>query len=226
MRVALLALVALALTGCGGERTSGRATLWVTREAGARVLYTGSVPAGLNAIQALERARKVTTRYGGRYVQSIDGGAGSLSSQHDWFLFVNGIESDTGGADVRLRPGDVEWWDYRSWAGGRMTVPVVAGAFPEPFLHGFQWAKPGATVVYRRPADAPLARRLAHDVGGRASTAGTAGGNTIEIASGSAAPSAISRVSDRVRLVLAPALARRLADDPAALRFRYEPAPG
>jgi hypothetical protein len=225
VRVALLALVALALAGCGGERTSGRATRWVTREAGARVLYTGSVPAGLNAIQALERVRKVTTRYGGRYVQSIDGVAGSLSSQHDWFLFVNGVESGTGGADVRLRPGDVEWWDYRSWAGGQMTVPVVAGAFPEPFLHGFQWAKPGATVVYRRPADAAVARRLAHEVGGRTATAATRG-NAIEILAGGNAAATISRVADRVRLVLTPGLARRLASDPAAFRFRYTPVPG
>jgi hypothetical protein len=211
VRVALLALVALALTGCGGERTSGRATLWVTREAGARVLYTGRVPAGLNAIQALERARKVTTRYGGRYVQSIDGVAGSLSSQHDWFLFVNGIESDTGGADVRLRPGDVEWWDYRSWAGSGMTVPVVAGAFPEPFLHGFQWAKPGATIK----GGGALATLLQRVVG--------PGPNEIDI-EGSVPPdeAVASRHGNQVRLVLGVRAAERLSSDPTLLRYRYQ----
>ena len=37
-----------------------------------------------------------------------------------------------------------------------MSVPVVVGAFPEPFLHGFQWAKPGATVIYWQPDARPL----------------------------------------------------------------------
>ena len=156
----------LALAGCGGEHTHGTATLWVTSDRGAHVLFTGKVPAGLTAMQALVRVQKVSTRYGGRYVQSIDGVSGSLSAEKDWFFFVNGVESGTGAAEVRLRPGDVEWWDYRSWRGGGMSVPVVIGAFPEPFLHGFQWAKPGATVLYWEPRDAAAARRLAAEVGG------------------------------------------------------------
>ena len=36
-----------------------------------------------------------------------------------------------------MHPGDVLWWDYRHWSGGGMSVPVVVGAYPEPFLHGF-----------------------------------------------------------------------------------------
>jgi hypothetical protein len=138
----------------------------VTTDRGAHVLFSGKVPAGLSAMQTLSRARKVGTRYGGRYVQSIDGVSGSLGAQKDWFLFVNGVESDTGAADVKIRPGDVEWWDYRSWKGKAMTVPVVLGAFPEPFLHGFQWAKPGATVLYTDPSDAGAAHAIARAVHG------------------------------------------------------------
>ena len=55
MRTSALLLLALALAGCGGVREHGKATLWVTRDRGSQVLYAGSVPAGLTAMQALER---------------------------------------------------------------------------------------------------------------------------------------------------------------------------
>ena len=133
MRTIAVLVLALALAGCGGAgRAHGTATLWVTRDRGTQVLFAGSVPAGLNGIQALERRLKVTTRYGGRYVQSIAGVEGSLGAERDWFYFVNGIEGNRSAAEVRLRPGDVEWWDYRSWAHGQMSVPVVVGAWPKP----------------------------------------------------------------------------------------------
>jgi Zn-dependent alcohol dehydrogenase len=46
-------VLVLALAGCGGEHGHGTATLWVTSDRGAHVLYAGKVPAGLTAIQAL-----------------------------------------------------------------------------------------------------------------------------------------------------------------------------
>ena len=73
----------------------------------------------------------------------------ALSEKRDWFYFVNGIEPDVGAAEIRLRPGDIAWWDYRSW-GGRMEQPVVVGAFPEPFLHG--WDGKRRPVEMRLPA--------------------------------------------------------------------------
>jgi hypothetical protein len=80
-------------------------------------------------------------------VQSIDGVEGDASGQRDWFWFLNGIESDVSAADYRLRPGDVEWWDFRSWS-DEMREPVVVGAFPEPFLHGYGGAPREAVVRY------------------------------------------------------------------------------
>src|SRR4029077_12687601 len=96
----LFVALVLALAGCGGEHTHGTATLWVTRDRGAHVLFEGDVPAGLTAMQALVRVQKVSTRYGGHFVQSIDGVSGSLSAEQDWFFFVNGVESSTGAAEV------------------------------------------------------------------------------------------------------------------------------
>jgi Domain of unknown function (DUF4430) len=134
---ALLVVCALLLTGCGHERAgSGSASLWVTRDRGATVLLVRTVPAGLTAMQALDRELDVDTAYGGRFVQSIGGVEGDVSKQRDWFWFLNGIESDVSAADYKLRPGDVEWWDFRSWR-EEMREPVVVGAFPEPFLHGY-----------------------------------------------------------------------------------------
>jgi hypothetical protein len=109
-RVALLLVVFLA--GCGGDG-GGTATLRVTRDRGQHVLLVARVPAGLTAMQALERRTKVETGYGGRFVVSINGL--SSASHHDWFYFVNDRVGDRSAVEVRLRKGDTLWWDYRSW---------------------------------------------------------------------------------------------------------------
>ena len=161
MKHGLLAACALVLlAGCGHERTgSGTATLWITRDRGATVVLVQKVPAGLTAMQALDKKADISTRYGGRFVQSIQGVEGDVSKHRDWFWFLNGIESDRSAADYRLRPGDVEWWDFRSWS-GEMREPVVVGAFPEPFLHG--WDGKARTVAVRY---APGLRRGAQSIG-------------------------------------------------------------
>jgi hypothetical protein len=149
-----VAVLALVLAGCGEQRTHGTARLWITRDRGAHVLLTTTVPAGLSAMEALRKKAKTELRYGGRYVQAINGIEGSLTDRRDWFYFINGYESDRSAAEYRLHPGDVEWWDYRSWT-KEMRRPVVVGAFPEPFVHGFGGkTRPAAVVV-----DDPEARR-------------------------------------------------------------------
>ena len=110
-------------------------------------------------MQALKRVADVETRYGGRFVQSINGLEGSLSGRRDWFYFVNGYEADRSAVEYRLRPGDVEWWDFRSWR-KRMRVPVVVGAFPEPFLHGFGGLHRPTVVRYARVELRPGAREI------------------------------------------------------------------
>jgi hypothetical protein len=162
----LLVLAVAALAGCGGE-AGGRATLWITRDKGAHVLLERRVPAGLTAMQALDRMAQIETRYSGRYVQAINGIEGSISARSDWFYFINGYEADRSAAEYRLRDGDVEWWDFRSWR-DRMREPVVVGAFPEPFLHGFGGRRLPARVVFRSDAQRRGAERLAKLIGGRA----------------------------------------------------------
>ncbi len=85
-------------------------------------------------LRLLDREAEITTRYGGGFVQSIDGleGSGEGGRVRDWFFFVNGIESSTGSAEVDVRPGDRIWWDYRDWTDA-MRAPAVVGSWPEPF---------------------------------------------------------------------------------------------
>jgi len=147
-RLALAALGAVALAGCGSATSGpGRATVWVTRDRGAVVLHVAKIPAGLTAMQGLERVAKVGTRYGGRYVRSIDGV--DEHGRRTWFYYVNGYLADRGAAEYRLRAGDVEWWDFRRWRDPAQD-PVVVGAFPEPFLHGYDGKRRRAAVLYDR----------------------------------------------------------------------------
>ena len=159
-RLVAAALAVVSLAGCGSGR--GEATVWVTRDRGAHVLLVRHVPAGLTAMQALDRVAKITTRYGGRYVQSVDGVAGSLAAHHDWFYFINGYEANRSASEYRLHAGDVEWWDFRDWSHA-MRQQVVVGAFPEPFLHGYAGKRLPGEVVYLDPRD----RRAAEAIGKR-----------------------------------------------------------
>ena len=99
IRRACIVLLAAArlLAGCGGggrrRRRHGPALGHARpRHRGAR--STTTVPAGSDAARALRSKADVETRYGGRFVQSIDGIEGDLAGQHDWFWFVNGYEGD------------------------------------------------------------------------------------------------------------------------------------
>jgi hypothetical protein len=173
VKALVLLLAVVAFSGCGGE-DGGKATLWITRDRGAHVILQRSVPSGLTAMQALDRLADIKTRYAGRYVESIDGIEGSIAARSDWFYFINGYEADRSAAEYRLRDGDVEWWDFRSWR-TRMREPVVVGAFPEPFLHGYGGSRLPARVVFTVAAQRALAERLATLIGGRATQGADAG---------------------------------------------------
>jgi hypothetical protein len=219
-RLAAVAVLAAAFAGCGSTTGSGgRATVWVTRDRGAHVLHVAGVPAGVSAMQALDRVASVKTRFGGRYVRAVDGV--EEKGRRAWFYYVNGYLADRSAADYRLRSGDVEWWDYRSWR-DPLDDAVVVGAFPEPFRHGYEGRRRRTVVV---SSDRALGRRVARLVHGRLAAAAPPGANVIELV-GSARPRfrAVLRRSgpgSPVRFVVDEDFARRLLARPGLARHRY-----
>jgi hypothetical protein len=157
----LLACCSPAAAGCGlgaGEEREGGATVRVTRDFGHTELGAARV-ARVREDQTVMRLLRskfdVDTRFGGRFVQGIDGIEGKgASGQVDWFYFVNGVEAGVGAAEYELSPGDRVQWDYRDWSAA-MRVPAIVGAFPEPFLHGLEGERRPVRVECEDP-DAPV----------------------------------------------------------------------
>jgi hypothetical protein len=217
---------AAVLAGCGSSPTHGTASLWITRDRGAHVLLVRKVPAGVTAMRALQKAAAVKTRYGGRFVQSIDGVAGSLSAQRDWFYFVNGYEADRGAADYKLRAGDVEWWDYRSWKHA-MHVPIVVGSFPEPFLHGYDGKRRKAALVFESRGLASEAKALGKLIHARKLAPDELSDANILFLTRANVPFTATgkEAGAPVRFVISVRDARRLTRDPKLARFRYSGLP-
>jgi Domain of unknown function (DUF4430) len=143
LRLAVLFVFVLVLAGCGlgsGDSSSpsgGGSELTVSRDFGAEEMGHSErkrVPGGETVMRQLQRKFTVETRYGGGFVQEIDGVGGGRQRGRpvDWFFYVNGIESGTGAASRKLSPGDRVWWDHHDW-GEAMRIPAVVGSFPEPF---------------------------------------------------------------------------------------------
>ena len=138
----VLALAAGALVGCGlgAGRAPGGVQLLVTSGFGARVLGSWAAPSvrGEETVMSLlQRNARVSTRYSGGFVQSIDGlsGGHERGAPVDWFYYVNGVEAPLGAAETNVHRGDHIWWDRHDWS-QTDHVPAVVGSFPEPFLNG------------------------------------------------------------------------------------------
>jgi len=138
-----LGFAAALITGCGlgpGPVPEG-VHLTVTRDFGTRVLSQTSAPKVQGAetvMSLLLRNDKLTTKYGGGFVESIDGLSGGQEvggGPLDWFYYVNGIEAPKGAAATNVHPGDHIWWDLHDWS-QTDSVPAVVGSFPDPFVNG------------------------------------------------------------------------------------------
>jgi hypothetical protein len=139
-----LLLAALAIAGCGlgpGADVGG-VELTVTRDFGAAPMLerdVGEVVESDTVMRVLEGDAEITTRYGGGFVQSIEGLEADRHGgrSYDWFFYVNGVESPIGAADFSLRGGERIWWDYRDWTAAD-RVPAVVGSWPAPLRGGYE----------------------------------------------------------------------------------------
>jgi hypothetical protein len=130
-------LAGLAGCGLGPGATPHGVQLDITDDFGTRPVLSTSAPqiSGSDTVmRLLERNAKITTRYGGGFVQSVNGLAGGTHS--DWFYYVNGNEAPKGAAATTLNGGDHVWWDRHDWSATE-TIPAVVGSYPEPFLNGY-----------------------------------------------------------------------------------------
>jgi len=104
-----------------------------------------------SAIDALKMVAKVETKYGGGFINAINGISseyeGIRKEKKDWFLFINGISSNVGAKDYILRDGDIEHWDFRDWS-YHQFIPAIIGDFPQPLLGGYQNKVKPTVIVY------------------------------------------------------------------------------
>jgi hypothetical protein len=215
MVVAVALAAAAAASGCGfgeGERTEGEAALTVTRDYGAEPVLEATIsdpPESETVIRFLDREAEITTRFGGGFVQSINGVSGEIADgrTRDWFFFVNGIESSVGAAEVTVRGGDRIWWDYRDWTEALRT-PAVVGSWPEPFAQeasGTDRRPVAVDCAGERPPCELVAERLADE--GIEATVRSSGSASRE---------------DELRLLVGDW--EDIRDDPLAAQLAHDPA--
>ncbi|MDO8491030.1 MAG: DUF4430 domain-containing protein, partial [Dehalococcoidia bacterium] len=130
-------------------------TVAITRDFGKEVILEKQVAigAGTSAMEALEQVTTVETNYGGGFVEAIGGLRSNYTggaARSDWFYSVNGVNARSGALDYQVRPGDVLHFDYHDWTYS-ISVPATIGAFPEPFLNGYNGNSYATTIVYDAP---------------------------------------------------------------------------
>ncbi len=133
----------LALAGCGGSEGSesgnaedtvsaaapaeDQAAVLVTKDCGKSVVLAKTeVEAGQTAMQALDRVADIETASGGKFVSEIEDVAQNNAKKLAWLYYVNGEAAQKGATEIKLAPGDVEWWDLHNYEQECATVPAEA----------------------------------------------------------------------------------------------------
>jgi hypothetical protein len=127
--LAVVALVAALFMGaCGSNGDSEaenqpaatapaeQAEVLVTQGCGKTIVVDKKeVPPGQTALQALDRVADIETDDGGKFVTAIEGVEQDTGKQLAWLFYVNGEMAEVGAAEIKLKAGDVEWWDLHNW---------------------------------------------------------------------------------------------------------------
>lgn len=149
----IVSLLAILPFGCQSQ-TSGQIAVRVivTQDFGNELLLDEPVVLdnGANALDALEKVAKVETKYGGGFIEAINGIRSQYSqgrAKKDWFFYVNGISANVGVMDYELSEGDVGHWDFHDWS-FHAFIPAVIGDFPQPFVGGYQGKNLPTIIVY------------------------------------------------------------------------------
>lgn len=71
---------------------------------------------GSTAMDALQQVATVEMKYGGGFVQAINGVRSQYpGTNKDWFYDVNEVSPNVGAAAYILHDGDVVHWDFHEW---------------------------------------------------------------------------------------------------------------
>lgn len=157
--IAIVCTIAVAGCGLGAGPGTKSVSLTVTRGFGSQqiaVVNRPRVPGSETVMRMLERSFTVGTRYGGGFVQSINGLA-PAGSDTDWFYYVNGVLAPRGAANTSVHAGDRIWWDLHDYS-ATQNVPAVVGSFPEPFVHGVGGKRYPVTIECANDVGAACAR--------------------------------------------------------------------
>ncbi|AOY77662.1 DUF4430 domain-containing protein [Clostridium formicaceticum] len=162
--VLLVVLLAMALLigGCSNppDTIPGEINLLVTRDFGEEDIFDEIIQLEVqtSVMDLLNQHLDIETEYGGGFVNGINGLISGYTNtaekeKSDWFYFINGIMTSVGATEYFPTDQDSIWWDYHSW-GDIPFTPAVIGAFPQPFLNGYQGKNPGTLILAGKDCEA------------------------------------------------------------------------
>ncbi len=155
--ILLIVFMLLFFTACSQntDNTVGIVKLQVTKDFAQETIFAKNlkIDSSKSVMNILQDNLQVDTAYGGSFINSINGmksgytnTSGDKKQKMDWFYYVNGIMTAVGAGDYIPVKGDNIWWDYHSW-GNTTFTPAVIGAFPQPFLNGYENKNPGTLIL-------------------------------------------------------------------------------
>ena len=154
-------LLASVFCGCQPQTTGEIAVkVIVTQNFGNKLMLDELVVVsiGTSALGALEEVAMVETKYGGGFIEAINGISSQYSAgaktKNDWFFFVNGMSANVGAQGYKLHDGDIEHWDFHDWS-SQAFIPATIGDFPQPFLGGYKGKILPTIIVYDENFQAP-----------------------------------------------------------------------
>lgn len=116
------------------DEAQSRLRLVVTRDFGQSLIFDRWVPLTESAtvLEVTTANLETETAYGGVFITSINGIASGYTDKaawnkekRDWFLYYNGKIASTGANNIKVKPGDIIWWDYHDWSGAPKPLPSV-----------------------------------------------------------------------------------------------------
>ncbi|MGE5474339.1 MAG: DUF4430 domain-containing protein [Ignavibacteriales bacterium] len=153
--ISIFLIILFLLSGCSLQKgpslgNSLNIQLTVSKDFSENIIFDKKIQAesGDTIMDILEKNLDVETASDG-FVNAINGLKSEMNgmTSKDWFFYVNGIASNCSAKAYHLRQGDKILWDYHEWDGNSF-IPAIIGAYPEPFINGFEGKTAGVRIYY------------------------------------------------------------------------------